>query len=110
MRRLIHVKLAIILLLMAALALPLCAQQNEALNRIALIIGNSSYEGTAKLKNPVNDAQDIGDTLASLGFDAEVLTDADLYSMEDSVLRFRDKLAASPNSVGFFYYAGHGVQ
>jgi hypothetical protein len=103
-------RVAAIFILIAGLALPLCAQQNEPLNRIALVIGNSNYEGTAKLKNPVNDAQDIGAALSSLGFDAEILTDADLYSMEDSVLRFRDKLAASPNSVGFFYYAGHGVQ
>ncbi len=110
MRRLIAIRLAAFFSLIAVIALPLCAQQNEALDRIALVIGNSNYEGTAKLKNPVNDAQDIGATLSSLGFDAEVLTDADLYSMEDSVLRFRDKLAKSPNSVGFFYYAGHGVQ
>lgn len=101
---------ALVLLVIAVSAPQLGAQQNEALNRIALVIGNSGYEGSAKLRNPVNDAQDIGGTLALLGFDTEVLTDADLYAMEESVLRFRDKLAGSPNSVGFFYYAGHGVQ
>lgn len=110
MRRLFAVRLVAVFFLIAAVILPLCAQQNDGLERIALVIGNSNYEGAAKLRNPVNDAQDIGEMLTSLGFDAEILTDADLYSMEDSVLRFRDKLAQSPNSVGFFYYAGHGVQ
>jgi len=78
--------------------------------RVALIIGNGEYQAVAKLVNPTNDASDIGDTLASLGFDTEVLTNADLQTMEDAILRFRDRLAAAPDSVGFFYYAGHGVQ
>jgi uncharacterized caspase-like protein len=30
--------------------------------------------------------------------------------MEESILRFRDKLSQYPDSVGFFFYAGHGVQ
>ncbi len=63
-----------------------------------------------KLANPVNDAEDMGDTLSSLGFDVEVVTDAGLEEMEQRVLRFRDKLATSPGSVGVFFYAGHGVQ
>jgi tetratricopeptide (TPR) repeat protein len=82
----------------------------DGLARVALVIGNGNYEGAARLNNPANDADDIGDMLSGLGFDVDVLTDADLYSMEDAVLRFRDRLAGSPDSVGFFYYAGHGVQ
>lgn len=49
-------------------------------------------------------------TLRELGFDAELLIDADLVSMEDGVNRLGAKLAASPGSMGFFFYAGHGVQ
>ncbi len=78
--------------------------------RVALVIGNGNYQAVAKLNNPTNDATDIGQALDTLGFDTEVLTDADLQTMEDAILRFRDKLADSHESVGFFYYAGHGVQ
>ena len=87
---------------------PAYSQENGG--RIALVIGNGNYEGMGKLANPVNDAEDMGETLSSLGFDVEVVTDAGLEQMEEAVLRFRDKLAASPGSVGVFFYAGHGVQ
>jgi len=86
------------------------AEISQTAERIALVIGNGDYEGMAKLTNPANDAEDMGETLITLGFDAEVLTDAGLYAMEESVLRFRDKLSQYPDSVGFFFYAGHGVQ
>ncbi len=86
------------------------AHCQETGKRIALVIGNSNYEGMGKLANPVNDAEDMGETLSNLGFDVEVVTDAGLEKMEEAVLHFRDKLAASPGSVGVFFYAGHGVQ
>jgi len=35
--------------------------------RVALVIGNSAYRRTAKLKNPGNDAADMALTLKSLG-------------------------------------------
>lgn len=78
--------------------------------RVALVIGNGDYQATTKLINPVNDAADIGEVLVGLGFDVEVRIDADLDTMEKAVLRFGNKLAGSTDSVGFFYYAGHGVQ
>ncbi len=109
MRRLCAGAIAAVILCLGALA-PLAAQQNIAGGRIALVIGNSKYEGSAALRNPANDAMDIGATLTSLGFQAEILTDADLYTMEDAILRFRDRLKVVPDSVGFFYYAGHGIQ
>jgi hypothetical protein len=55
---------------------------SQTTERIALVIGNGDYEGMAKLANLVNDAEDLvdlGDTLISLGVDAEVLTDGTLY-------------------------------
>ena len=78
--------------------------------RVALVIGNGDYQAATKLINPINDAADIGEVLVGLGFDVEVRIDADLDTMEKAVLRFGNKLAGSTDSVGFFYYAGHGVQ
>jgi hypothetical protein len=36
--------------------------------RIALIVGNSSYQNVPRLNNPANDARLMADTLRSLGF------------------------------------------
>ena len=78
--------------------------------RLALVIGNGNYSGLNKLANPVNDASDMGDALAQLGFSVEVLTDSGLEAFENAVLSFRDKLAGNPDAVGLFFYAGHGLQ
>ncbi|MGB0748902.1 MAG: caspase family protein, partial [Magnetospiraceae bacterium] len=78
--------------------------------RIALIIGNSDYEGEA-LKNPANDARLIGDTLRKLDFDVKLVIDADQNTMKRAIVGFGDRLEkAGPEAVGLFYYAGHGVQ
>jgi formylglycine-generating enzyme required for sulfatase activity len=79
-------------------------------SRYAVVIGNGNYTELGKLKNPVNDARDFGEALKSLGFEVEFLADADLPSMEDAVVRLGNRLAGSKDSIGFFFYAGHGVQ
>jgi hypothetical protein len=48
--------------------------------------------------------------LKSLGFEVDLLQDAGLAAMEDAVVRMGSALAAAPQSTGFFYYAGHGIQ
>jgi len=78
--------------------------------RFALVIGNSNYATAGKLKNPVNDASDIAAVLKKLGFSVELLTDADLPAMEASVDRFGESLSGKNDAVGFFFFAGHGVQ
>lgn len=78
--------------------------------RYALVIGNGNYAELGRLKNPVNDTHDIGEALKSLGFQVDSLADADLPSMEDAVVRLGNRLSTSKDSIGFFFYAGHGVQ
>ena len=78
--------------------------------RFALVIGNGNYGELSKLANPANDAGDMAAALKELGFHVDLLTDASMGAMEDAVVRLGDELAASPNSTGFFYYAGHGLQ
>lgn len=80
----------------------------SAETRLALVIGNSSY-AKSPLANPRNDAAVISETLRGVGFDVTVLIDADQALMKRSVLDFGRRLRAS-DSVGLFYYAGHGVQ
>ena len=78
-------------------------------HRLALVIGNSSYQ-EAPLRNPGNDARLMQKTLISLGFEVIARTDLDSEGMRQAVEKFSQKLADQPNSVGVFYYAGHGVQ
>lgn len=80
----------------------------HAENRIALVIGNTSYKH-APLANPKNDATLMADTLELVGFKVTRLLDADQATMKRAMIDFGRKLRGS-DSVGLFYYAGHGVQ
>jgi hypothetical protein len=100
-----RIAIAVALLLIAGLSL---GAQSE--RRYALVIGNGSYVELGRLKNPENDARDMAAALRELGFEVKLLVDADLVAMEEAVERLGGELARSPDSVGFFFYAGHGVQ
>jgi len=75
--------------------------------RTALVIGNSAY-AVGPLKNPVNDATAIAQSLADTGFEVILLTNASLRSMEEGVDKFHARL--KQGGAGLFYYAGHGLQ
>tara|TARA_B100000315_G_scaffold248348_1_gene278120 strand:+ start:289 stop:1746 length:1458 start_codon:yes stop_codon:yes gene_type:complete len=75
--------------------------------RIALVIGNSAYK-SSPLKNPVNDAQDMTESLRGLGFDVIHRKNANKRTMVSAMNEFGRKLRAA--EVGLFYYAGHGMQ
>lgn len=79
-------------------------------NKYALVIGNSNYRELSELKNPSNDATDISNTLKELGFSVTTILDSDLYELEVSIFTFKQKLSESKDNIGFFYYAGHGIQ
>jgi len=75
--------------------------------RTALVIGNAGY-GTASLKNPVNDAVDMAKSLEDLGFEVIAKVNAGREEMDAAVEAFHRNLNKA--RVGFFYYAGHGMQ
>ena len=79
----------------------------EIEKRTALVIGNSEYK-IGSLRNPVNDAQDMGATLTKLGFDVTLKLNAGQEQMEQAISEFGRQLYQG--GVGLFYYAGHGVQ
>ncbi len=87
--------------------LPLVSNAAVERERIALVIGNSSYQKQA-LKNPKNDATDIAAVLRNLGFQVTLKLDLNKIEMRQAVRSFGRKL--SPDSIGFIYYSGHGVQ
>lgn len=78
--------------------------------RAALVMGNADYKEIGALKNPVNDARDMRDTLKSLGFTVVYLENAATRSeMRKAVDEFYDILN-NQKGIGLFFYAGHGIQ
>jgi hypothetical protein len=97
---------ALLAVLIAASFLALGAEGR----RYALLIGNGDYRNFGTLKNPVNDATDVAAALKSLGFQVNLLTNANRKQMNQALNDFHDRLAEDASSVGFFWYAGHGIQ
>ena len=75
--------------------------------RIALVIGNSSYKD-APLANPVNDATDIANALRQAGFKVILKRNANTRDMRQAIREFGGELRRA--QVGLFYFAGHGIQ
>lgn len=76
--------------------------------RVALVIGNSAYQHTPRLKNPRQDAVAIATALRRLGFDVIEgldLTQADFVA---KVSEFATRIETA--DVALLYYAGHGLQ
>ncbi len=81
--------------------------------RYALVIGNSNYtQGIGILKNPVNDATDVATELRKSSFEVQLLTNATYVQIREAMRKFHENLTNGPidQTVGLFYYAGHGVQ
>jgi len=76
-------------------------------DRLALVIGNKDYP-QRPLINPVNDARDIKAALEQVGFRVVYRENASLASMDSAVREFVRNL--NKDSVGVFYYSGHGAQ
>jgi hypothetical protein len=74
----------------------------------ALIVGVADYPNGGKLTNPANDAQDVADALARLGFSMVTTINSTLEDVDRALDSFKDNL--NSNDVGLFYFAGHGMQ
>ncbi|TAV87887.1 caspase family protein [Rhizobium leguminosarum] len=74
----------------------------------ALVVGNANYINGGALRNPVNDAVDVGEKLKSYGFTAIVVKDATHKDMDKKLKEFKELLKT--NDVGLFFFAGHGMQ
>ena len=99
---------ALTLLLSLFCCLALNCGTAVAETRLALVIGNSKYEGAAALDNPVNDAADLSRTLRSTGFDVIEVHDATREAMVSAMRIFAERVQTV--DVALFYYAGHGLQ
>ncbi len=81
--------------------------------RYALVIGNASYaKNIGELRNPVNDATDMARELERSNFQVQLLTNATYGQIRAELLKFKEKLDEGDrdNTVGLFYFAGHGLR
>ena len=76
--------------------------------RIALVIGNQTYEHTAELQNPFKDSSAMAEKLEKLGF--HVISGQNLNRRATLELLQRFSKEARGADVALFYFAGHGVQ
>lgn len=79
-----------------------------AQDRVALVVGISSYENAPPLANPRNDATAIGRRLEALGFDVTLGIDLDYGDFSKALGRFSRK--ASKANLSLVYFAGHGIE
>jgi uncharacterized caspase-like protein len=77
-----------------------------------LVIGNANYKYVQQLKNAPNDANDMAAELEKSNFEVIKVIDGDYMQMRDAFRKFNDLLNKGPKdqTVGLFYYAGHGMQ
>jgi hypothetical protein len=77
--------------------------------RAALVIGVADYGEMTPLKSSANDAHDMCDALAALGYSTSCFVD--VKDSKEFKARIQDFTAAlKPKSETVFYYAGHAVQ
>lgn len=101
----LHLCLRLIACLMFLVVAPLPAQE-----RYALIVGNGAYENVDPLANPPNDVRLVARSLETVGFTVTLLVDANKRQIDDAARQFAQTLDnAGRNTVGVFYFAGHGV-
>lgn len=84
------------------------ASAAHAEKRVALVIGNATYQNTRPLANPVNDAEDLAAALKRVGFTVDFQRNLTKPGMEAAIARFA-RLAQGADAA-LFFYAGHGMQ
>jgi uncharacterized caspase-like protein len=85
------------------------AVEAQAEQRVALVIGNSTYQNAAKLPNPVRDAQAIAELFESAGFGV-VQARSDLGNLEfRRAIREFTEISRSAD-IAVIFFAGHGIE
>jgi hypothetical protein len=77
-------------------------------HRLALVIGNDSYQHVTPLHNARADARALKTALKNVGFDVTLQEDVDLQQLKTALRTFKGKIAGG--DVAVFYFSGHGVQ
>ena len=78
------------------------------LKRIAIVFGEKDYKHAGALTNPLNDAQDISDSLKNVGFTVYTYYNTDLKTMSSALDDWYKRIGKY--DVALFYYSGHGAE
>jgi uncharacterized caspase-like protein len=91
-----------------AVALLFVSTGDTYARRAALVIGNASYQHTAKLINTTNDSEQMARLLAAAGFDVRHYRDLALTDFQRALRDF----AAHTQNVDYavVFFAGHGIE
>ena len=80
-------------------------------NRVALVIGNSSYRSVTTLRNPANDASAVTGVLTNAGFEVMSVSDVTQGDLRRAIRDFAAKVTEKgADTVALVFYAGHGLQ
>jgi Caspase domain len=93
---------ALLFSVLALMAAPVQAR------RLALVIGNDSYQNVATLQNARADARAIAAALKESGFEVTLKQDLTQKAMKSALRDFKALVAGGDEVV--FYFSGHGVQ
>jgi hypothetical protein len=85
-----------------------CAFSAQAQQRVALVVGDSSYQHAPQLPNTGNDAAAIAAMLQDAGFQVLLKRDIGITDMRRTLREFSD--SARNADVAVLYFAGHGVE
>ena len=94
--------------LVTALLIARFTQAQLEEDRVAFVIGNSDYAGSAKLANPTNDSNAISEELKRQGFETYLFQNLKVEDVPALKKQLEERLKRNTRLV--FYYAGHGVQ
>lgn len=100
--------LGLLFLTFAASARAQVSASHNALNGVALVIGNADYRSASRLANPTNDATAMAGKLTGLGFRLHRAIDQPKDALQETIDGFVQDL--SDADVIFVFYAGHGLQ
>jgi len=87
-----------------------CAANADALaeKRVALVIGNSTYQHAPRLNNPLNDAVEIAKLMKDIGFEVDFRRNLGATELRRAIRQFRVHVRSA--DIAIVFYAGHGIE
>src|SRR6201985_927791 len=77
--------------------------------RVALIVGNSTYQTVPQLPNPARDATSVAKMFKDAGFDSvDLVVNVGTLEFKRAIRKF--EAAADQAEMAVVYYAGHGLE
>ena len=101
--------LSAVALALGWLSTPIWAGSAPGERRVALVVGNSSYQNAPLLPNPARDARALAAKFKDAGFEIVAATyDVGHLEFKRAIRKFEDAAAAS--DIAVVYFAGHGME